>query len=196
MFTRIFTVMVITMLLVSACAPAAETNSNQAVRDELQPILKAVFSGSDEDRLALIQFVNTPCANVEGLGGPPPCPEGVAEGTEMEVFPVLGSEGSLLSLEEVTNMMSDLQVKDLYAVYRETPNPNAEPYYQTGEYAMLFERETSDLQLPMVFQVKDGRIVRVDYHIGVSPEDILKEIPIEQVVIAPQEAKAWTEALR
>jgi hypothetical protein len=114
----------------------------------------------------------------------------------MQVFPILGSEGSLLSLEEVTNMMSDLQVKDLYAVYRETPNPNAEPYYQTGEYAMLFERETSDLQLPVVFQVRDGRIVRIDYHIGVSPEDILKEIPIEQVVIAPQEAKAWTEALR
>jgi hypothetical protein len=188
--------MVVTMLLVSACAPAAETNSNQAVRDELQPILNAVFSGSDEDRLALIQFVNIPCANVEGLGGPPSCPEGVAEGTEMKVFPVLGSEGSLLSLEEVTNIMSDLQVKDLYAVYRETPNPNAEPYYQTGEYAMLFERETSDLQLPVVFQVRDGRIVRIDYHIGVSPEDILKEIPIEQVVIAPQEAKAWTEALR
>jgi hypothetical protein len=196
MFTRIFTVMVITMLLVSACAPAAETNSNQAVRDELQPILKAVVSGSDEDRLALFQFVNVPCANMEGLGGPPPCPESVAEGTDMQVFPILGSEGSLLSLEEVTNMMSDLQVKDLYAVYRETPNPNAEPYYQTGEYAMLFERETSDLQLPVVFQVRDGRIVRIDYHIGVSPEDILKEIPIEQVVIAPQEAKAWTEALR
>jgi hypothetical protein len=90
----------------------------------------------------------------------------------------------------------NLQVKSLYAVYRQTPNPNAEPYYQPGEYAMLFERDINDMPLPIVLQVTKGRIVRIDYRIGISPEDILKEIPVDQIIIAPQEAKAWAEAVR
>ena len=182
------------LMTMAACAPA-EVKPNSDVREELGPIMQAMIGRNVNDQIALLQFANVPCANVNGLGGPPPCPEGVAEGTEMEVFPVLGSEGSLLNLEEMTNMMSDLQVKNLYAVYRETPNPNTELYYQTGDYAMLFERNMDNMQLPVVFQVRDGRIVRIDYHIGISPEDILKDIPIEQILVPPQEAKAWTEAV-
>jgi hypothetical protein len=176
--------------------PATETSDNQAVKDELEPVMKAMFIGLTDDKLALMQFVEIPCANVDGLGGPPPCPEGITEGTALEVFPTLGSEGTLVSREELTNMLVNLQVKSLYAVYREIPNPNAEPYYQPGEYAMLFEREMNDMPLPIVVQVTDGRIVRIDYHIGISPEEILKGIPVENVIVPPQEAKAWTESVR
>jgi len=211
MFTRMFIIMTVLMVLVSACAPAratdvlevgiepaTETSSNQEVKDELQPVMKAMFSSFVDDKVALLQFIQIPCANVDGLGGPPACPEGVTEGTALEVFPNLGGEGSWATPEEMTTMFTNLnlQVKSLYAVYRETPNPNAEPYYQPGEYAMLFERELNDMPLPIVLQVTDGRIVRIDYRIGISPEDMLKEIPVEQIVIAPMEAKSWTEAFR
>jgi hypothetical protein len=216
MFTRMFIVTTVLMGLVSACAPpkatdvpaqstdifevgiepATATSDNQAVKDELEPAMKAMFSGITDDTLALMQFVEVPCANVDGLGGPPPCPEGVSEGTALEVFPTLGSEGTLVSREDLTNMLVNLQVKSLYAVYREIPNPNAEPHYQPGEYAMLFEREMNDMPMPIVLQVTDGRIVRIDYHIGISPEEILKEIPVENVIVPPQEAKAWTESVR
>jgi hypothetical protein len=52
------------------------------------------------------------------------------------------------------------------------------------------------MPLPVVLQVRDGRIVRIDYHIGTSPEEMLKEIPVERVLVLPQEAKAWTESVR
>ena len=195
MLARFLIVVSLLSMAMTACAPV-EVDPNSVVKDELGPILKTVVSGSDADRLALLQFANVPCANVEGLGGPPPCPEGVAEGTEVEVFPVLGSEGSLLNLEEMTNMMLDLQINSLYAVYRETSNPNAEPYYQTGEYAMLFERSMDNMQMPVVFQVRGGRIVRIDYRIGMSPDDILKDIPAEQILVDPAEAEAWAKTLR
>ena len=210
MFTRMLIVMTVLLVLVSACAPArgtdvlevgiepaTATNSNQAVKDELKPIMEAMFSGMTDDTLALLQFVKVPCANIDGLGGPPPCPEGVAEGTPLEVFPTLSSHGSLVSREEITNMLAtSLLVKDLYAVYIEEPNPNAESYYQPGEYAMLFDREMNDMPIPVTLQVKDGRIVRIDYHIGTSPEEMLKGIPVEKVIVSPQEAKAWTESMR
>jgi hypothetical protein len=211
MFSRLFIVMTVLMIVVSACSPvegtdvldvgiepATETSSNKAVKDELGPVMKAMFSGFVDDKIALLQFIQVPCANVDGLGGPPACPEGVAEGTALEVFPNLGAEGSWATLEDMTMMFTNLnlQVKSLYAVYRQTPNPNAEPYYQPGEYAMLFERDINDMPLPIVLQVTKGRIVRIDYRIGISPEDILKEIPVDQIIIAPQEAKAWAEAVR
>lgn len=209
MFTRFLIVLTVLMMMVSACAPAegtdvfevgvepvTEVGSGQAVRDELQPIMEAMFSGMLDRTLALMQFIEVACANVDGLGGPPPCPEGVAEGTALEVFPTLSSHGALVSREEMTNMLSSMQVKNLYAVYSVEPNPNAEPYYQPGEYAMLFERHINDMPIPVTLQVKDGRIVRIDYHIGTSPEEMLKEIPVEKVLVTPQEAKAWTESVR
>ena len=61
---------------------------------------------------------------------------------------------------------------------------------------MLFERDMNDMPIPVTLQVKDGRIVRIDYHIGVSPEEILKEIAVEQIVITPQEASVWTDSVR
>jgi len=208
-FTRMFIVMTVLLVLVSACVPAEATDvlevgiepateirSSQAVKDEVKPIMKALFSGMIDDTLALMQFINVPCANVDGLGGPPPCPEGVAEGTALEVFPTLSSHGALISREEATNMLVNLHVKSLYAVYSVEPNPNAEPYYQPGECAMLFERFINDMPIPVTFQVKDGRIVRIDYHIGITPEEILKGIPVEKVLVSPQEAKAWTESVR
>ena len=209
MFSRLFIVMTVLMLMVSACAPtegtdvfevgvevATEASSNQAVRDELQPIMRAMFSGIITDQLSVIQYTKVGCTNQDGLGGPPKCPEGVAEGTVMEVFPMLGPEGTFSNPAEMENLLINTSLKGLYAVYRVTPGPNDEPYYPVGEYAMVFERDINDLPLPIILRVQDGKIVRMDFRFGISPEDLLKEIPVEQVLIAPQEAKAWTEAVR
>ncbi|HEY5731754.1 MAG TPA: hypothetical protein VIS72_17025 [Anaerolineales bacterium] len=209
MFTRMFIVMIVLLMLVSACAPvratdvlevgiepATETNTNQAIKDELQPILDAMLGGSLDEQVAVIHYSQTACANVEGLGGPPPCSEGVAEGTELEVFPTLGSEGSFIEPENMHTFLNNSILKNLYAVYRVTPNPNIEPYFPEGEYAMLFERDMNDISLPVVLRVMDGKVVRMDFSFGVSAADLLKEVPVENVLITPQEAKAWTESVR
>ena len=209
MFTRFLIVMTVSIMIVSACAPAegtdvfevgiepaTETNTNQAIKDELGPIMKAIFSGSITDQLAVFQYTKVGCTNRDGLGGPPKCPEGVAEGTIMEVFPVLGSEGSFTAPEDMENLLTNTLLKGLYAVHRVTPGPNDEPYYPVGEYAMLFERDINDVSLPIILRVLDGKVVRMDFRFGVTPEDILKDVPVEDILIAPQEAKAWTEAFR
>ena len=209
MFTRMIIILTVLLVLVSACAPAkgadvlevgiepaTEINSNQAVKDELQPILRAMLGGSLDEQIAVIQYTRTACATVEGLGGPPPCPEGIAEGTEVEVFPTLGSEGSFIAPENMETFLNNSILKSLYAVYRVTPNPNIEPYFPEGDYAMLFERNVNDIPLPVVLRVLDGRVVRMDFSFGVSAANLLKEIPVENVLVTPQEAQAWTESFR
>lgn len=209
MSTRKFIVMLVLMALVSACIPATGTdlfeigvepvsaaNADQAVKDELEPILRAMLSGMLNEQIALVQYTRTACATVEGLGGPPPCPEGVAEGTEVKVFPTLGSEGAFVVPENMEVFLNNSIVKSLYAVYRVTPNPNIEPYYPEGEYAMLFERDINDIPLPVILQVEDGKIVRMDFRFGISAMDLLKEIPVENILVTPQEAQTWMESIR
>ena len=192
MFLRLFIVMTVLFVSLSACTP----NSNEAIQNELQPIRRAMLGGTLNDQIAMIQYTRTACATVEGLGGPPSCPDGVVVGTEVEVFPVLGSEGSFMKPEDMETFLDNSIVKNLYAVYRVTPNPNIEPYFPEGEYAMLFERDLNDILSPVILRVQDGKIVRMDFRMGISPEDILKEIPAEQIVLTPQEAQAWMESIR
>lgn len=209
MSARKFIVMLVLLALVSACAPAtgtdvfevglepvSATDDNQAVKDELQPILRAMLGGLLDEQIAVIQYTRIACATVEGLGGPPPCPAGVAEDTEIEVFPTLGSEGSYVAPENMQAFLNNSIVKSLYAVYRVTPNPNLEPYLPEGEYAMLFERDMNDIPLPVVLQVLDGKVVRMDFRFGISAADLLKEIPVENVLVTPQEAQAWMDSIQ
>jgi hypothetical protein len=92
--------------------------------------------------------------------------------------------------------LTNAPVNKLYAVYRITPNPNLEPYYPQGEYAMLFERDVNGQQLPLIFIVAGRKIVRIDFDRGLSATDLLKAIPAQQVIISPQEAEAWTQAVK
>lgn len=224
MSARKFIVMLVLLALVPACAPTNGTDvvedrtavsedgtdvfevgiepasatdaNNQALKDSLQPILRAMLGGSIDDQLAAIQYSQVACANMDGLGAPPRCPEGVAEGTVMQVFPMLGSESSFAKPEEMAGVLDRAIVKGLYAVYRVTPNPNIEPWFPEGEYAMIFERDMNDISLPVVLRVLNGKIVRMDFSAGVSAADLLKEIPVEHVLVTPQEAQAWTESIR
>jgi hypothetical protein len=199
MFLRSLILVILLSVLVSACAPtqsSTQTDANSAIKDELAPILKAMLGGTISDQLALIEYTQTACANVEGLGGPPHCPEGIAEGTTVQVFPILGSEGSFIKPEEMQQVLTNAPVNSLYAVYRVTPNPNLESYYPQGEYAMLFERDVNGQQLPLIVLVAGGKIVRIDFDRGVSAADLLKEIPAKQVIVSPQEADAWMQTVK
>lgn len=209
MFARIFIGITVLVLLVSACAPASSTDvfevgiepaaaagSNGAIKDELQPILTAMLTGSVTDQLTLLHYTQAECANAQGLGGPPSCPEGVAEGTIVEGFPILGPEGYLVKPEEMESILINSLPKNLYAVYRVSPGPNDVAYFPVGEYAMLFERELNDIPLPVTLRVMDGKIVRIDYLMVNSAADALKNIPVEQIIIPPQEAAVWSEQSR
>jgi hypothetical protein len=137
-----------------------------------------------------IQFVDIPCTNADGLGGPPKCDAGMAEGTIVEVFPVLGGEGYYYTPENIDTYLN-LWVKDLYAVYKISPNQYQEPYWPAGEYALLFDRDENDIPFPITVYVESGKIVRLIYHLGVRVEDQLLGIPVEQIMIPPAEVENW-----
>jgi len=135
--------------------------------EEIDNILDVVANGDIERLRSLIQFTNTKCTQLEGLGGPPKCRAGEAEGTPVEVFPFLGPEGSFFRKDEIENWPG-VEATDLYAVYQVSPAVIYEENYPAGKYAVMFvEKENQSV---ISLRVDNGRIVRVDYIFDLSPE--------------------------
>lgn len=127
--------------------------------EDVDAVLAAVESGDPQQLRDLIRFTTVGCTKAEGLGGPPKCQDGEAEGTPVEVLPFLGSEGHFLRKADVSNFPG-VNVTGLYAVYKLSDSAYSEEAYPVGEYAVMF---TGDENQPgIVIQIRDG-VVRIDY---------------------------------
>jgi hypothetical protein len=126
---------------------------------DVDAVLAAVESGDPQQLRDLIRFTTVGCTKAEGLGGPPKCQDGEAEGTPVEVLPFLGSEGHFLRAADVSNFPG-VNVTGLYAVYKVSDSAYSEEAYPVGEYAVMFVGDEN--QPGIVIQIRDG-IVRIDY---------------------------------
>lgn len=101
---------ILLILLVAACAPV--TPATPAVVNTLSPtpaepyhpldtqtgvevidrVLDAVASSDRQALFSVVEFTDAKCTKAEGMGGPPKCREGEAEGSPVEALPFLSSE--------------------------------------------------------------------------------------------------------
>jgi hypothetical protein len=154
--------------------------------EEIDPVLEAVASGDKEALISVIGFTQAKCTHAEGLGGPPKCEDGEAEGTPMEVLPFLGGEGSYLRKEEIRNWQG-IDVSALYAIYEVDPaNVVVEDYFPAGEYVIVLVGEENES--PVALRVTDGRLVRVDFLFEPTPEtlDTLIQRESARIILPPR----------
>ena len=149
--------------------------------EEIDTILAAVNSSDKQKLTNLFSYTTIACKTVNALGGPPPCREGEAEGTLVEVLPILGPEGTYLWKDEISNWPG-LDVVGLYAVYEVSKSAYSDENFPKGNYGMILVGEENDLNV--VLQVTDAGIVRLDY--PTSLDEIL-ERDAERVILAPKE---------
>lgn len=199
-------IVLVTLLILSiaACSPAAPATqepvftSSPAAGEEFHPlttrtsieivdrILEAVAADDVQGLRSLVQFTNAVCTQQEGLGGPPKCREGEAEGTPVDVLAFLGSEGSFLRKDEIGNW-SGIDVSGIYAVYEVNAAVlSSEQYYPVGKYVILFAGDAN--QPAVALRVDEGGIVRVDYIFDASPENLSAMVEREalNVLLAPK----------
>jgi hypothetical protein len=151
---------------------------------EVDRVIEAVASGELQLLHSLVNFTTAKCTLLDGLGGPPKCREGEAEGTPVEVLPVLSSEGSFIRKDEIENWQG-IEATGLYAIYRVSADVRSEEYYPAGEIAIIFSgpknRPASSLRLI------EGRIVRVDQIFDTSPVSLEANLQREasELILAP-----------
>ncbi len=200
MIRRYFELFFIPILALAlfACAPVTPTAQVVAPtpQGEFHPLTTrtgladvdrviAAVAGSDAEVLrSLIQFTNTKCTTAEGLGGPPKCREGEAEGIPVEVLPFLGPEGHFLRKDEIGNW-AGVDAAGLYAVYEVSPAVTYEENYPAGKYAIMLVDKKN--QAVISLRVDNGKIVRVDDILDTSPEAVTGWIQREAstILIAP-----------
>lgn len=132
---------------------------------EVDSVIDTVLNGSLEDRLELVQLTQTACTNTEGLGGPPKCEAGEAEGTLVQAFPVAYSEGVLVRLEGIADLFN-FDVEGLLGVYQVPPDAYQDEYWPAGDYGVVFAPTGFQADYVITFLVKDGKIVRLNYDYG------------------------------
>jgi hypothetical protein len=130
---------------------------------------------------AILTFTRAECTQREGLGGPPKCREGEAEGTTVEVFPILGPEGAYLRREEL-GRWPGLKVSGLHAVYRVSGAAYAEPYFPAGDYGVIFLGPGA--APPILLRVTEAGVVRIDTLLGETPQGLL-EREAEEILLSP-----------
>jgi hypothetical protein len=154
--------------------------------EEIDPVLEAIASTDKQALISLIEYTRAKCTNAEGLGGPPKCREGEAEGTSMEVLPFLGGEGSYFRKEEIASWQG-INVAALYAIYEvDSSRILVEESYPPGEFAIVLVG--AEEQSSVALRVTDGRIVRVDYLFEPIPESLnaLVQREAAKVILAPK----------
>lgn len=193
------------ILAVAACAPATPATKAEPPTEQIVPtgpyhpltsqtgiqtvdqILRAVSDGDPEAQRALIEFTNAACTHQDGLGGPPKCREGEAEGTHVEVLAFLGSEGGHVRKDEMENWPALVKATGVYAVYEVNAAAiSSEEYYPVGKYVIVFVDEEN--RAATALRIGEGGIVRVDDIIDSSPENLraMVEREASAVILPPK----------
>jgi ABC-type glycerol-3-phosphate transport system substrate-binding protein len=161
----------------------------------IQPISLVILAGGPEERQGFVQYQTMGCTTQAGVAGQPFCRTGQVEGSQLQVFPLGGLETSFLRPEEIRQRL-DFRVEDLYAVYRLSDGRSPGADQGTAAYGLLFDREEDGRPEPVAAIVQDGRLVRLDYFPDLTVDEVLEDIPLGQVILPPQDAKAWSAPLQ
>jgi hypothetical protein len=128
--------------------------------EDIDQIINITLAKDMNEFRRRINFTASGCTHVMALGGPEKCKEGEAEGTLVEVLPVLGAgEGSHLRRDDLINWQG-IDAAGLYAVYRVSDEEFSSQDYPAGEFGIVFL--TNDPQNIVTLQVKYGSILRID----------------------------------
>lgn len=135
----------------------------------LDAVIDAVLAHDITARRELTRLTVVGCTQADGLGGPPKCQEDEAEGTLLEVLPILGSEGHHTRAEDLDRALS-FQVEGLHAVFEFSDDVYDSVDYPAGEVGLLFLQ--SGPPFPLTVHVTNGAIVRLDYGIGKTLDSV------------------------
>ncbi|HXU24162.1 MAG TPA: hypothetical protein VN697_09050, partial [Tepidiformaceae bacterium] len=102
---------------------AAYPGGTRTGNPEIDPVLDAIASGDSARVGALVSFTPIACRIESGIGVEPYCPDGVAPGTPMNVFPVACAEGSSVPRADFDPSFLPGPDSPLYAIVRTVPFP-------------------------------------------------------------------------
>lgn len=189
--------LLLTVLLMCSCNPqtgvldltlatAVGSATAPVELDALQPAVMVFLTGLPEDRLPFLHFQAAVCTTDQSRQDTPHCRAGENDGDRVRVLPIGGAAPDHLRPEEIGQVIG-FEIQDLHAVYRSGGAP--------GEYGLLFERREAGAPASAAVFLKNGFVIRIDLY-QKSAAEALNAVPLGWVLLAPADARAWSEPLK
>ena len=139
---------------------------------DINAFIDLILSNDTVAIQASLAYLDIACTTTDGLGGPPKCGDGQADGTIVTVLPIAGpGEGSFLTPDTIDNIFP-LEIDQLHTVYTLKDTVYTADYWPAGSLAFLFLQPNSQ---SITFYVTNGQIVRIGYSAFTPSEQIAQE---------------------
>ncbi len=142
--------------------------------DEIDKVIDAILGEDIDARLEMVRISTTTCTTADGLGGPPKCEPGEADGTIVDAFPVSNGEGHHVRPGQLQDVF-DFTVRGLIAVYVVPEDAYRADYWPAGEYGIAFTSEDDGYPHAILLLVEDGQIVRLEFIPVWPPFDLIRQ---------------------
>lgn len=169
--------------------PKTQPSGVRTGNPDIDPVLEAIDSGDPAKIVAATHFTPVPCSyNQQGIGAPPGCPAGAAEGTPVEVLPGAACEGYYTTREEFERNvnLSRRTEATLYAVVKLRPASAPNPNWPQGDYALIYATPQASGTFGSVINVANGKMVNRWSGCGTTPEGIISTLDVESFVLPPR----------
>ncbi|MBA4181787.1 MAG: hypothetical protein C0506_14450 [Anaerolinea sp.] len=124
-----------------------------------------------------------------GFPQPPFCEANQPSGTPVQVFPVLGCEGSFQTREQAipaARELADTSIR-IWAIYQQTPRtPQAVYEFPLGSQVVVLNRPGGfPSGQGLALQVEGGNILSVWFGCGTSAAEMVEDVAASQLLLAP-----------
>lgn len=154
--------------------PATHPRGTRSGIAEVDAVLSAI-DGGDQDRLGgLLQFSDIRCRHViRDAGDLPACPDGVADGTLISVFPESFCEGSYVYEGDEPAAFDALKASSLFAVY------HGSEFGRGSDFAVVLSGGGG------IWWIKDGKIDRISHGCGADVRTQVASNGLTRAIVAP-----------
>ncbi len=146
-------------------------------------VIEAFLAGEQTDRLETLEMISAACVNEDFEVGPPQCPEGTPQGTELVVFPYRLYRATEFAAQEDLAALVDFNIEGLYAV-QPISGGFEESWWPAGYYNIVFASMDDEHAVEVIVD-QDGSIVRIEFR-EQTPVEVLSGYSGE-FIVAPVE---------
>lgn len=169
-----------------ACSPEAQSSEIKGATS-IEAIDQAIAAVAETDIASLVgqaNFQTLECATVEGIGGPPPCLEDEAEGTEVDVLFAASCEGYYIRHDAVEAALNAFLGREpaLHGVYRHNGL-----IFPSSQYVLVFDGNSA-LELgvgALQLFVSDDGITGINFGCGQTAESLVEMQALDDAILPP-----------